>query len=63
MVSVTPTVEETLPSTEVEPEMDQDELISENSDGEISESDEEGEFDQQGRKRFLMILYYLCLWG
>ena len=32
VVPVTPTVEETLPSTEVEPEMDQDELMSENSD-------------------------------
>ena len=53
MVPVAPTVK-TLASTKVE--FDQDELISENSDGEVSESDEVGEFDQQGRKRFMMIL-------
>ena len=29
------------------PEMGQDELISENSDSEVSESDEEGEFDKR----------------
>ena len=29
------------------PEMDQYELISENSDGEVNESDEEGEFDER----------------
>ena len=39
-----PTVEIVPPAEE---EMDQDELISENSDSEASESDEEGVFDQQ----------------